>query len=150
MISIGFSKPDKIFKWHTSVAHFGNLSLRCLAKWGFVVIWDLGPQLLASQEKHLNMCRDILVKIYDIKHKLFPFMYSLLTFCYTFWLFHDVRKFCVFFLEKEENNFGKCGTSQMTIDHKVYCKSTQITSHFFEIASCMSTWMKKVPFIILI
>ena len=39
----------------------------------------------------------------------------------------------VFFLEKEENNFGKCGTSQMTIDHKVYCISTQITSHFFEI-----------------
>ena len=88
------------------MAHFGNLSLRCLAKWGFVVIWDLGPQLLASQEKHLNMCRDILVKIYDIKHKLFPFMYSLLTFCYTFWLFHDVRKFCVFFWKKKKIILG--------------------------------------------
>ena len=134
------------------MAHFGNLSLRCLAKWGFVVIWDLGPQLLASQEKHLNMCsRDILVKIYDIKHKLFPFMYSLLTFCYTFWLFHDVRKFCVcFFWKKKKIILGSVVHSQMTIDHKVYCISTQITSHFFEIASCMSTWMKKVPFIILI
>ena len=35
-----------------SEEYFGNLSHACLAKWGFVVIGDPKPQLLASQEEH--------------------------------------------------------------------------------------------------